>query len=389
VEILKAIAVPRPNGSTEFYRVVDYIKNWLISRKLPLESHHFHMRPYFFEIIALAIILATLFFCYLAFFRKSWLASMPVLLLGLVMLFESSLGIPVISSLIQKDGENIVVSFSPETAERELIFSAHYDSKTQPLDHRQRELIFKMIIPSVAAGILLAILWWAIHLRGSGPPKSMAILLRGMLTLLSAYWLFLAFVFGGGFLLRPSPGAVDNGTAVAALMHFSQELKELPLEKTAVTIVLFAAEELNMQGSLAYVRDRIRKEEPKCYNINLELVCQAGDYVYWPEDGVFTKRYATSAVLNNLLDQAVVKITGQKLKPLEGDFTTISDGGSFLAAGIPSTTLSNAGSPEMGFSFFHSHRDNMDRVVPEKLDELVQILKEFTLLFEKTTDLVN
>lgn len=383
MELLETIAVPRPNGSAEFYRVAGYIKEWLAGQGLSVETHLFSLRPYIYEIAAVAIVALALLFIYLAFFRKSWLAALPVLLLGLLMLFEFSLGIPVISGILQKDAENIVVSFNPETAEQELIFSAHYDSKTQLFDHRQRELVFQMIIPSVAAGFLLALLWWGLHFRGRRPRKSAGLLLGGLLAFFPAYWLLLALTFGGGFMARPSPGAVDNGTAVAGLMKLSGELKELPLEKTAVTVVFFAAEELNMQGSQAYLQDRPREAELPCYNVNLEMVCQAGDYVYWAEDGVFTTRFATSGKLNSLLDQAVSGPTGEDLKPLEAGFTTISDSGSFLTAGIPSTTLGNAGCPEFGCSFFHSSLDNPDRVVAGRIDELVQILKEFTLLFEK------
>ena len=110
-------------------------------------AHLFSMRPYFFEIVAATIIVAVLLFVYLAFFRKSWLAMVPVLLVGLVMLFEASLGTPVVSGLIRRDAENIVVTITPEKPEQELILTAHYDSKTQPFDHQQRELIFQLIIP--------------------------------------------------------------------------------------------------------------------------------------------------------------------------------------------------------------------------------------------------
>ena len=309
---------------------------------------------------------------------------MPVLLVGLVMLFEASLGTPVVSGLIRRDAENIVVTITPEKPEQELILTAHYDSKTQPFDHQQRELIFQLIIPSVIAGALLALLWWLLHRRGRQPARTFSLPLGGLLALLPLYWLLLALTFGGGFMAKPSPGAVDNGTAVAVLMELSKELKETPLEKTAVTIVLFAAEELNAQGSQAYLRDHPRGEAIPAYNVNLELVAQEGDYVYWPEDGVFTNRYPTSAELNRILGEALSRVTGEEIGPLEASFTTISDSGSFLAAGIPSTTLGNAGSPELGCSFFHSYLDNMERVVPERIDEMVQILKEFTLLFDTT-----
>ena len=141
---------------------------------------------------------------------------------------------------------------------------------------------------------------------------------------------------------KPSPGAVDNGTAVAVLMELSKELKETPLEKTAVTIVLFAAEELNAQGSQAYLRDHPRGEAIPAYNVNLELVAQEGDYVYWPEDGVFTNRYPTSAELNRILGGSL-RVTEKRSAP--GGLLYYHQRQRFFSwRRDPSTTLGNAGS---------------------------------------------
>ncbi len=381
-DILDTIIVPRPNGSAEFYRVADYIKEWLVGRGLPVETHSFMMRPYFSEIAGAFVLILALSFLYLTFFRKSWLALVPTIFLGLLLLFEFSLGSPVVSGVVQMEGENIVVSFQPEKAERELILSAHYDSKTQIFDHQQRELVYSLIMPSVAAGALLVLLWWALHFRKRKPKKYYAAPMTAAIFILASYWVVLAFAFGGGFLARPSPGAVDDGAAVAVLMILADEVKDLPLQNTALTIIFFAAEEVNMQGSQAYLRDLPRNEGLPAYNVNLELLCQDGSYVYWAEDGVFTSRFATSTSLNDLLLEAVLEVTDDLLVPLEANFTTISDSGSFLAAGIPSTTLGNAGCPELGTAFFHSHLDHRGRIIEERIPEAVKILKEFILLFE-------
>ena len=39
--------------------------------------------------------------------------------------------------------ENLVIKFSPPEPKRELILSAHYDSKTELLDHHQRMFFLK------------------------------------------------------------------------------------------------------------------------------------------------------------------------------------------------------------------------------------------------------
>ena len=106
----------------------------------------------------------------------------------------------------------------------------------------------------------------------------------------------LALAFGG--LLVPahlqSPGARDDGAAVAVLMSLAEKLAssqphQPQLERTAVRLVFFGGEEVNMQGSAAYAAAGAVAmggfaEGPV---INCELVGGAAPFCYWESSGTF------------------------------------------------------------------------------------------------------
>jgi Zn-dependent M28 family amino/carboxypeptidase len=179
---------------------------------------------------------------------------------------------------------------------------------------------------------------------------------------------------GGRFRPHPSPGAVDNGTSVAVLLALARQLhrRELPLERTAVTLLLTVGEEAQMQGALAYVRDRERWPM-RVYVVNLEVMGQNGGYVLWEEDGTAMLRLPTNPALNQALERAVLATTGER--PVRVP-TVSSDAFAFLHRGIPATTLGSF-DLELGGRGFHSALDNLDRVDLDRLAEAVEILSHF------------
>lgn len=388
IEILENIAIPRPNGSAAFFQTATYIKNWLQERGIVFATHQFTMQPYINEIIGLLILLAALSWFYFLL-RKKFLISMVILvLLGGVLWAEFSLGVPLVSRINQQTAENIEVLIPAENPQHQIIFSAHYDSKTQIFDHYHRDWVLKLMIPMIALGILIA-LWRILYQIVSKKPSHF---IRNLHYFLSAgaiiYYLILALTFGGGFLAEPSPGAIDNATSVAVLMELAQELKDFQLINTEVKIVFFAAEEINLQGSQAYIKDKKYSEQLPVYNINLEMIAQEGAYVYWPDDGLFTHRYFTSEALNDLLGQAVYDIIGQEIIAKPPTFTNISDAGMFLHAGIEATTLGNAGPKGEEGRFFHTAKDNLERVIPHRLTESVLILKQVLMIVDQQPQLL-
>jgi Zn-dependent M28 family amino/carboxypeptidase len=184
-----------------------------------------------------------------------------------------------------------------------------------------------------------------------------------------------------GRLLAQSPGAVDNGAACAILLGLAHELArgEFSLKKTRVTVALFTGEEINMQGSRAYVMSKAW--DLPAVAVNLEAMAQNGDYVLWQQDGSIFKLESTSLLVNQSVARAVRNVTRREALPAG---PVISDGSSFLAASIPMAVLGTYDRHWVD-SGFHRPTDNLSRVVLERLPEGVEILKQFLLDHDKNT----
>jgi hypothetical protein len=131
---------------------------------------------------------------------------------------------------------------------------------------------------------------------------------------------------------------------------------------------LFTGEEVGMQGSRAYVRSR--EWRLATVAINLEIMAQDGDYVIWETQGNGFRTIPTTAWLNRAVAGAVTDSTGATVRSVR---LLLSDGYSFLAAGIPTTVLGTYHS-EMEGGGLHRPTDNLDRVVISRLPEAVEVL---------------
>ena len=146
---------------------------------------------------------------------------------------------------------------------------------------------------------------------------------------------------------------------------------QYPISNTRVTIALFAGEEVQMQGSRAFARDR---EWPlPAIALNLEVMAQDGGYVYWEQDGNAFGLTPTSQQVNEAIADAVKQVTGQPVQPAG---PVNSDGFSFISASIPTGVLGTFDS-RLRETGFHRPTDNLDRVVIARLPEGVEILSRF------------
>jgi len=170
-----------------------------------------------------------------------------------------------------------------------------------------------------------------------------------------------------------SQGAVDNGSACAILLSLAERIQSgaLRLDSTRVTLLFFDGEEVNMQGSQAYVRQR---DWPlPAGALNLEVMAQNGEYVIWEQDGLSVKLWPCSAEINQAIARAVEAITGappRRVGPIN------SDGGSFLRVAIPASTLGTY-DKTLADRGFHGPADNLGRVDLSRIPEAVEILTRF------------
>jgi hypothetical protein len=391
--LMSFLSIPRPNGSRALRQTVEKVRAWLEEEGIPVRSHRFTLYPYFMESLGLWLALTGLLLPMAALGRWGWGGLFLALATLAVPLLEVRFLRPTVTALLRQPGENLVISFpayaSPTLAEgQEVILCAHLDSKTELLDHYQRSLLLRVTLPAMG---MVAVSGALIVVEGLLPAGTAAIIFRWLafLTVLpaAAYGLGMgANLVGGRFSRRPSPGAVDNGTSVAILLALARRLhqRELPLDRTAVTLLLTVGEEAQMQGALAYVRDRKHWPMP-AHVVNLEVMGQNGGYVLWEEDGTAMLRLPTDPALNQALERAVEAATGER--PVRVPKVS-SDAFAFLRRDIPATTLGSF-DLELGGRGFHSALDNLDRVDLDCLAEAVEVLSYFLQGVDKSVDPVH
>ena len=271
-------------------------------------------------------------------------------------------------------GRILLIEFSAPQPERELVISAHYDSKTELFDHQVRTFFVRNLRLGIGVAVLLGILGPLGRYLSS--PWSEAVYLAGVLLTLPL--LFLAWGLGlnlslGRLRRESSQGALDNGAACAIVLGLAQQIAEgcVPFEKTRLTLALFGGEEVNMQGSRAYALGRGWPLPAAA--LNLEVMAQDGDYVYWEQDGNALSLFPTDKALNQAISEAVAAVTGKPARPA-GPLN--SDGYSFIRARVPVTTLGTSDS-KLQFRGFHLPSDNLSRVEMARLPEGVEILARF------------
>ncbi|MFZ5908964.1 MAG: M28 family metallopeptidase [Chloroflexota bacterium] len=369
-ELMGILSVPRPNGSAAERATARALKDWLDRYQIPYRVQGFRLYPYFFECIGLWLILSRSLLALAVWANWGWW-TLPIALIGLLGgALDVALHLPLATWPGARRGENILIEFEPPRVGWEIILSAHYDSKTELLDHRQRAFLFRYMNFGILLTLLLG-LWGPLDAWLVSEPVHWVGVILTLPMLLLAWGMGLHLSVGR--FLEPSQGAVDNGAACAILLGLAGKLSKgetLPPD-TKITLALFTGEEVNMQGSRAYVKSRAWPLPASA--LNLEIMAQDGNYIYWEKDGDAFRSLPTTNSLNETFSVAVEKVTGAPAQPAS---LVNSDGASFLFAGIPAASVGTLDT-RLGETGFHRPTDNLERVVMKRLPQGVEILQAF------------
>lgn len=133
---------------------------------------------------------------------------------------------------------NIDASIEPRvSAAREVWFGAHYDSKTEGMDHRARAMLWFAAVGLAGAALMVV--------RRS--PRTARVC--GV----AAFAIAAATASAGRWTRHPGHGIVDNGASVALLLEIAATLQAQPLDSTRVRCIFWDAEEWGAQGSRQFV----------------------------------------------------------------------------------------------------------------------------------------
>jgi hypothetical protein len=380
-EIVRHIAIPRPCHSKSLDEVILSIKSLLASRDIPFITQDVTLMPFKQLILGIFCLLLGILFFILILKNKPFIALICIAVIPVVLILETECFVNILSPVVTKKSENIIMSFDVPEPQRELIFAAHMDSKTDMFDHMDRKIIMSLLLPvSIMSLLMPAYLLAARKIKkisGKIPVRIIQIL-AGMFI---AFWFFFFLRMGGFvFLDKQSPGAVDDGTAAVSLIGLADQLNRGTIDRgnSRVTVLLTTGEEVGLQGADAYIDRYYRKSdrtgEPAPCLVNLELVAQNGNLVYWKKVGIFLNYYRASQELIDRIGSAWEKVSGKDIESMD---TISDDSHRFLAINIPAVTIGHSGKPGMGLGGFHTPADNLDRVNRENLEMMVSLFKAF------------
>lgn len=368
--ILDHVLVPRRNGSEGLAQVAHWLETTLRGVAPDVQRQVFEATPHGFELVwcaALALVVGWAI-CLLRGRPRTALAlalAAPLLLLAEFEALRSP-----VSGLWTQPEANVVARFPARAGAPTLVFVAHYDTATHLGDHYTWYAWGWALAPATAltCASALGALWLA--RRGRRLPRAAALACAALAPI--PYAAMALFQSAGPHLRAPSPGALDNGGSVAALVRLAGRLSGRGSDApVAVELVFPAAEEERALGSWHYAAELAPRDGAVV--VNLEAVGASRELAWIAEDGFEFRRWRTPGSLLAFADEALRRsgLPPPPRAPLLGG--TLTDARSFLAHGIPAVTLASL--EDGGFPRgLHSARDERGRLSPGAIEAVVDRL---------------
>ena len=384
-ELLSHLAeVPRENGTPAVHQAASYLveafrATGIEAQRLPYTAH-----PYETRFLGLFVLAVCLLYFFLAQRKRFLTAGLLSLLIPVVVVLDVEFGLPLFGGLRAERQENIMarIPTRSSSAKQRLIFTAHYDTKTDLFDHVVRAPIQVVGLPLCGLMIVAAFTGLAARIMPSITKSTERLAkLVGMAALLYGPAFVLAFSAGAVLPVR-SPGALDDGAACAVLIRAAAELGQAPpLEQTDVEIILFSGEELGAEGSARYVKARFSERDMlPSYVVNLDPIGASSRLAVTGDDRRLFRSYRPDPRIVAGLGSVFRQITGSPLSLTSRGGTT--DAVSFEARGIPAATLISEVPPFIIPRGMHTAMDKRSRIDLSSLD----LTKELIVRFAREAD---
>lgn len=367
-ELLAHLAMqPRENGSAALSQTAEFLVTTLSRFGLPVERLAFTAYPYRHRACGVVALCGALTYAWALRSRRRGLAVAIALVLPTLILLELDYYVGVVTWMGATRQEHVIARVEALRPEQRIILTAHYDSKTDVLDHVARTPVDLMSLPMTVLMIAAPLAGFAhAHRRGDAHTST-----RFERIIVPATALYGAAVFlvlaGGMFVRQRSHGALDDGAACAVLVRVAEALSRAPLARTTVDVALLSAEEIGVQGSRDFVHARLIPAPAKTAVINFELIGAAANLAVFGSERFTLRSYPADPGLVAVLDAVHRRRRGQPLHVTWYGAST--DARSFLTEGIPAATLTSD-LPEHALPrYMHSAADTLERVNEAALDE--------------------
>ncbi len=385
--LLDQIVIPRPNGSANLDAVAAFIAATLREHSAQVTLQPFPATPHGLQLVwTVAFLLVVGYTCALA--ARRYVAGFALVSLAVALLLvEFELLYSPVSGLITREEVNVLGTFAGRPDGPTLVVGAHYDSITHYGDHLIWHRAGRWLGPTTVVALIAAAIGSWRRRRGHTLPWPVRVLAG--LVLVVPYGAMTFFFAVGPLVRAPSPGALDNGGSVAALLETAKALERRPRDPpTTVILAFFAAEEERALGSQHFAAGIAHRRDPGGIAVvNLEGVGTGDRLTYVPDDGFRTRRWNSPPGIVALLNRAGTDGHRPPLEPQALPPDTLTDGRSFLAAGIPAVTLrgvSPAGFPRA----LHSHADRRERLSLPAIRDTVDFLTTLVAHIDANPDAV-
>ncbi len=259
--------------------------------------------------------------------------------------------------------ENIYVNLKSKNSLANLIFIAHYDSKSQLYPSIFRAYL---IIGLFFGGVILLVVFFVLSVLKIIFTFN-NLILNNILLGVSIVMGILAILNFFNKVGNKSPGATDNATSVGTVIALSKYFKNNPLENIDFTFLIPGSEELNLGGAIDFMqkhKNEIDKDTTYC--INYDIIGTHGVLRNVTSYGIPKK--ATSTKLNELFLSSS-KILGVEMKEIYIPTGAWGDHQPFIYAGYNACMLGSTGS----MKYVHSKKDTMSLVSKEGLNNIFSL----------------
>lgn len=366
-------SAPRENGTAALAETTAAIAALLGSTGLPVELVPYTAHPYRLRIAGVLALLAALAYALCLLRGRPRFAGAIAILTPAALLLELDLYVPVFGWIGAQLQHHVEAVVAPPSWEQHLIVAAHFDSKTDLLDHVVRAPIELLGLPIALLMITGAIVGWRRSRRAAQARPARLERAAAIAAVFYGVFSFIALT-SGEFARERSPGALDNGAATAVLARLGERLAADPLDRTRVTLLFLSGEEIGVQGSWLYASERFAEPPSRpTAVVNLEFLGASSDFAVFKGERFTTRTYVADPQLVALFDAVHRQ---QQDKPLWVTwYSAATDARSFLAHDVRAMTLLNALPGHALPRGMHSPRDNRERIVDGALDAALELLE--------------